>query len=195
MSCLLARGEHRPIVTGSNSRVQRNTHSRWCREQASSLALSGAPVCGMRGLPKGSRRATGRVSWGRRVCGGLFFTLWVVVRCGRSAGCVRSGPYRLLCLGEGVGLYKILFYCEAFVHKSIIRLLPPSTCIARTIAILLHVYSAVYDAPPTPLLYAIHHTVLAMAISCKDQGGELPCGGKHILVYCSLALALALGQA
>jgi len=55
------------------------------------------------------------------------------------------------------------------VHESIIRL-PPPTCIARTIAILLHVYSTVYDAPPTHLLHAIRHTVLAMAISCKGQG-------------------------
>ena len=46
---------------------------------------------------------------------------------------------------------------------------PPPTCIPRTIAILLHVYSAVYDAPPTHLLYAIHHTILAMAISCKGH--------------------------
>ena len=55
------------------------------------------------------------------------------------------------------------------MHESIIRVLPPPTCIARTIAIPLHVYSAVYDAPPTHLLYAIHHTVLPMAISCKGQ--------------------------
>ena len=33
--------------------------------------------------------------------------------------------------------YKILFYFEAFVHESMILLLPPPTCTARTIAILL----------------------------------------------------------
>ena len=57
-----------------------------------------------------------------------------------------------------LGLYNIMFYFEAFVHESIIRVLycplPPAL---RTIAILLHVYSAVYDAPPTHLVYAIHH--------------------------------------
>jgi len=68
-----------------------------------------------------------------------------------------------------LALYKILFYFEAFVHESIIRLLPPPTCIAHTIAILLHIYCAIYDALPTPLLYAIHHTILVMAISCKGQ--------------------------
>jgi len=63
------------------------------------------------------------------------------------------------------------------VHESIILPLPPPTCNARTIAMLLHVYCAIYDAPPTPLLYAIHHTILAMAISCKGQasGGSFFC--------------------
>jgi len=60
-----------------------------------------------------------------------------------------------------------MFYFEAFVHESTIRLLPPPTRIARTIAIIVHVYCAIYDAPPTPLWYATHHTILAMAISCK----------------------------
>jgi len=72
------------------------------------------------------------------------------------------------CKGQ-VGLCKILFYFKTFMHESIIRLLPPPTCTACTIAMLLYVYSAVYDAPPTPSLYTIHHTVLAMAISRKDQ--------------------------
>ena len=67
------------------------------------------------------------------------------------------------------GLYKILLDLEAFVHEPILRALPPPTCIARTLAILLHVYCAIYDAPPTPLVYAIHHTILVIAISCKGQ--------------------------
>jgi len=71
--------------------------------------------------------------------------------------------------GLGLGLYKILFYFEAFVHESIILLLPTPTCIARTIAMLLHVYCAIYEAPPTHLLYAMHTTILVMAISCKGQ--------------------------
>jgi len=70
-----------------------------------------------------------------------------------------------------VGLYKTLFYFEACVHDSAVLLLPLPTCIARTIAIRLHVYCAIiYDAPPPPLLYAIHHTILViMAISYKSQ--------------------------
>jgi len=33
----------------------------------------------------------------------------------------------------------------------------------------MHDYCAIYDPPPTPLLYAIHHTILVMAISCESQ--------------------------
>jgi len=40
------------------------------------------------------------IEWGRRVRGGLSSALGVA-RCGRSAGCVRRGPCRLLCWGEG----------------------------------------------------------------------------------------------
>jgi len=39
----------------------------------------------------------------------------------------------------------------------------------HTIAILLRDYCAIYDLSPAPLLGAIHHTILAMAISCKGQ--------------------------
>jgi len=45
----------------------------------------------------------------------------------------------------------------------------PPTRIAHTIALLLHAYCAIYDPPPTALVYAIHHTILVMAISRKGQ--------------------------
>ena len=35
--------------------------------------------------------------------------------------------------------------------------------------ILLHDYCAIYDPLPTPLLHAIDHTILVMAISCNGQ--------------------------
>ena len=43
---------------------------------------------------------------------------------------------------------------------------PPPTCIAHTItiAIPLHDSRAIHDPPPTPLLYAVHHTILVMTI-------------------------------
>jgi len=68
-----------------------------------------------------------------------------------------------------IGLYKIFVHAEAVVHESIILLLPPPTCIAHTYAILLHDLCAIYDPHPTPFVHAIHHTILAVAISCKDQ--------------------------
>jgi len=56
-------------------------------------------------------------------------------------------------------------FCSRINHPFI----APPTCAARTIAILLQGHCAIYDAPPTPLLYALHYTKLAMAISCKGQ--------------------------
>jgi len=41
------------------------------------------------------------------------------------------------------------------------------TCKAYPIETLLHAHFAIYAPPPTPLLYAIDHKILAMAISCK----------------------------
>ena len=58
-----------------------------------------------------------------------------------------------------LALYQILFYFETFVLESIIRLLPPPTCVVRIIAIALHVYCAAYSPPPTPLLVGIHLTI------------------------------------
>jgi len=46
-----------------------------------------------------------------------------------------------------LSLYKILFHFAAFMWETILPFLPPPTCIARTISILLHVYCARYDAP------------------------------------------------
>jgi len=56
----------------------------------------------------------------------------VTIQGGRGGGCLCN---------------KILFDFEAFVHESIIRALPPPSCIARTIAILSHDYCAIHDAP------------------------------------------------
>jgi len=46
---------------------------------------------------------------------------------------------------------------------------PPQTCNAYPVAILLHAHCAMYAPPPTLPVYAIHHTILVMAISCKGQ--------------------------
>jgi len=76
-------------------------------------------------------------------------------------------------VGESqVGLYKIFVHFNAFVNEPIIILLPPSTCNAHTVAIVLHDCCARYAPPPTPLLYAAHYTILAMEILCKGQVAE-----------------------
>jgi len=49
-----------------------------------------------------------------------------------------------------VGIYKIFFHFVAFVHESILLVLPSSTCTAHSIAVLLHGYCAKYDPPPDP---------------------------------------------
>jgi len=57
------------------------------------------------------------------------------------------------------------------VHEAIVLSFHPSTYIPPTVAILLHEYWAIYDPPSTSLLYAIHHTILVIKISCKGQVG------------------------
>jgi len=70
--------------------------------------------------------------------------------------------------GLGFGLYTILFYFKALLWESIIPSPPPPPAKPT----LLHYYcttSAQYTPPPTPPVYAMHHTILVMAISCKGQ--------------------------
>jgi len=66
-----------------------------------------------------------------------------------------------------VSIYTIFVYLEPFVYESTILLFATPNCNAHTITILLDECCAIYDAPPTPPLYAIHNTILAMAISCQ----------------------------
>jgi len=76
-----------------------------------------------------------------------------------------------------LALYKISSHFAAFMWETILLLLPPSTCTARTIAI------QRYDPDPTPLVYTIHHTILVLAISCKGQhGGPLPVSRRSLPV-------------
>ena len=54
--------------------------------------------------------------------------------------------------------------------RSNVLSLPPPTCIAHNVAIRLHDYWAIYDLPSTSPLYAIHHKILLITISCEGQG-------------------------
>jgi len=65
----------------------------------------------------------------------------------------------------------VFVHYNAILQYSIILVLPPPSALLT----LLQYYRttiAQYTTPhPTPLLNAIHHTILAVAISCKGQGG------------------------
>jgi len=55
-------GNNNIVWRPKQPRLEEHTHTRWWEEQASSLVLSGAPVCGVRRLPERSRRDTDGVS-------------------------------------------------------------------------------------------------------------------------------------
>jgi len=67
-----------------------------------------------------------------------------------------------------LGLYNILFYFEAHVYESILFSPPPPA-----LPTLLQYYCPIIEQyttpPPNSCLYAIHHTLLAITISCKGQ--------------------------
>ena len=77
-------------------------------------------------------------------------------------------PQKRKC-GVSVSLHKILFHFRALLWESIILLLPPPTCKAYPIAILLHGHCAIYAHPPTSPLNTILHTIWGMAISCEGR--------------------------
>ena len=66
-----------------------------------------------------------------------------------------------------LGLYTIFVHFNAVVNEP--SILYPPTCNAHTVAIVVQDYCARYAPPPTLILYAIHHTILVMAILCKGQ--------------------------
>jgi len=70
-------------------------------------------------------------------------------------------------LKRRLNLYKILFHFKALLWESTVLLLPLPTYKAYAIAILLHDHCAINAHPRTPPMYAIHHTILCMTISCK----------------------------
>jgi len=67
------------------------------------------------------------------------------------------------------GLYKIFFHLFLCMHESSIPLSPPPICMSHTAAILLREVLRNIRPPPTLPVQAIHHTRLAITISCKGQ--------------------------
>jgi len=64
------------------------------------------------------------------------------------------------------GLYKILFYFEALLWESIILVLPSPRLQRLPYCITSVRPLRIYAPPPTLPFYAIHYTILVMAISC-----------------------------
>ena len=77
---------------------------------------------------------------------------------------------------SGLSLYKILFHFKPLLWESVILVLPPP--LAKPTLLQYHCTTIAQYTPssPTPLLYAIHHTILVMGISCKDQVECQGCG-------------------
>ena len=78
---------------------------------------------------------------------------------------------------------------------------PPRLQSLPYIAKLLHGHYAIYAPPQAPLLDAIYHTILVMAISCKGQRAmrtcqaeEMPCGANRLSLYLSIYLSIYLSQ-
>jgi len=78
-----------------------------------------------------------------------------------------GGSRCAVALAQPLGLYKVFFHLFLCVEDSIILSVTPPISIAHTTAILLRGFCAVYDLPPNLPLYAIHHRLLVMTISCK----------------------------
>jgi len=68
-----------------------------------------------------------------------------------------------------VGLYKICLYFKSFVLKPIVLSFFRPTCIAAHCSIPFERLLGYIRPPPTSFLYAIHHNILAITISCKGQ--------------------------
>jgi len=66
----------------------------------------------------------------------------LVIGGGGSDACVGAGEARGP-VDRYIGLYKILFYFESFVHESIVLSFFRPACIGHTVAILSHDYWAI----------------------------------------------------
>jgi len=103
--------------------------------------------------------------------------------CGAAPGPGATGPAALGTLraaraderrGTSQRPDKIMFHFKALLWESIIVLLPPPTCKAYPPCNAIASPFRNIRPPTDPLLYAIHHTILAMTILCKGQHARPP---------------------
>ena len=109
------------------------------------------------------------------LCCNTYHSILVMAISRKGQGPVRTVPMHKTCPPHWFSPYTILCHFNALLWESIILVLPPPTCKAYPIAILLHAHFVIYAPPPSPLVYAIHHTILAMTTSCEGQA--LVCSG------------------
>ena len=72
-----------------------------------------------------------------------------------------------------IGLYKTFFHFCVCKNQSSLYYLRPFR-ITHSTAIILHDVCVIYGLPPTLSLYALHHTMLVITISCKGQARRAP---------------------
>jgi len=75
-----------------------------------------------------------------------------------------------------LGLYKIFVYFEAAVHDPTILSPPPPPALPTLVQYYCTIIGQYTTPPPTSRLYAIHHTILVITISCKGQPTAPPSG-------------------
>jgi len=112
-------------------------------------------------------------------CVGLFIRRCVSV--GMMSDAISAGSScDCVCRGESLrrlewtprpcfGLYKILFHFKALVHELIILILPSRPASPTRLQYYCTTIAHIRPPPPPPLAYAMHHTILVGAISCKGQ--------------------------
>jgi len=85
-----------------------------------------------------------------------------------------AGLKRAWTLGPDLDFTRYCFTSKLYCGSQSSIYPPPHTHKAYPIVILLHNYCATYAPPLTPSVYAIHHTILVIAISCKGQDQTTP---------------------
>jgi len=94
--------------------------------------------------------------------------VWLVIAVVPLCHCwlpVAAGPCLL-----SVGLHKIFVHFKAILHYSIILVSPPPSALFTLLQYDCTTIAPYTHSPPTPPFYAIHHTILISATSCKGHG-------------------------
>ena len=83
-------------------------------------------------------------------------------------------PPRRAQIASRVSLYKILIHFKALLWHSMLLLVPPPLAKSTLFQYYCTTIAQSTPPPPTPLLYAIHYTLLVMAILSEGQVAPWP---------------------